>query len=476
MQNECFILESPKENEESNEEEILRTIFPLKYEKIEKYDDINMDRLYYLNDLESQKNSKLITSNEKEESSNVILLIDDYEAVFNQLQSNQEITNDQEKNNINCYNYDFTVNENYEKEDYNIPYFIKNVISENNCFYPMNNGNDEVIVKFEEPNKKEKKYKTKPKKIPKQNQNQQEKNVEKKKKKVNKPISKVEEKITKKRGPYKKKTKIAEKVKTEDKCFPFNTGKGVLNFGNKSKPIQLNSNFSSIDLSAFLEENKEKYEIDKSEDIYEEKNEEMTIINEQNNTNNDFGLWKFTTKKYFIASNGKKKRVKKKRKFKPDDIRKKIKARFHKIIKNIINENLKKAGSKELFDFIPQSFIGNVSKKVNNKALNLTYKELLSTDFNNELKLKLDSTSIDNTKYLRNQKVLHYLEENPEISERAGFDIIKDMKYIDLLKLYFISAQFENSIKQLKIENESSEYIQEYIYRAKTYIRFFSHL
>ena len=32
-----------------------------------------------------------------------------------------------------------------------------------------------------------------------------------------------------------------------------------------------------------------------------------------------------------------------KRKYKPDDIRKKIKARFHKSIKNIINENLKRS-------------------------------------------------------------------------------------------------------------------------------------
>lgn len=67
------------------------------------------------------------------------------------------------------------------------------------------------------------------------------------------------------------------------------------------------------------------------------------------------------TKKYFISSNGKKRRVKNKRNYKPDDIRKKImeiNARFHKTIKNIINENLiKKVGSKELFDFIPQSFI-----------------------------------------------------------------------------------------------------------------------
>ena len=69
--------------------------------------------------------------------------------------------------------------------------------------------------------------------------------------------------------------------------------------------------------------------------------------------------------------------IKKKRKFKPDDIRKKIKARFHKSIKNIINENLKKAGAKVLFDFIPQSFIGNVSKKINNSVLNYTYKDIL---------------------------------------------------------------------------------------------------
>ena len=466
MQDECFIPESPKEKMETNEEEIFRKIFPLKYEKIENLDDINIDKLYCLNDSESQKNSIKIISTENEESSNTILLIDDYEAVFNQLQSNQEDANDKEKNNINCYSYNFTVNE-YEKEEYFIPYFIKNVVSENKCFCPMKNDNDEVVIKFQEPNKKEKKYKTKQKKISKQNG----KNLDKIKKKENNPISKVEEKVIKKRGPYKKKVKMVETVKTEDKCFPFTTGKGVVNIGNHS--LQLNSNIPSIDFSVFSEENEEKDEIDRNEDIDEEKNEEMTLINEQNNSNKDFGLWKFTTKQYFIASNGKKKRVKKKRKYKPDDIRKKIKARFHKIIKNIINENLKKAGSKELFDFIPQSFIGNVSKKVNFKALNLTYKEILSTDFKNEL--NLDSSKVD-PKYLRNQKVLKYLEENPDISERAGFNLIQDMKYKDLLKVYFISAQYENSINQLKTENESPDYIQDYIYRSKTYIKFYSNL
>ena len=56
-----------------------------------------------------------------------------------------------------------------------------------------------------------------------------------------------------------------------------------------------------------------------------------------------------------------------KRKYKPDDIRKKIKARFHKAIKNIINENLKKAGSKYYFSFLPQIFISSISRKKTTK-------------------------------------------------------------------------------------------------------------
>ena len=48
------------------------------------------------------------------------------------------------------------------------------------------------------------------------------------------------------------------------------------------------------------------------------------------------------------------------------------------------------------------------------------------------------------------------------------------MKYKELLKIYFTSSQFENSINQLKAENESSEYIQEYVYRSKTFVKFFT--
>ena len=47
------------------------------------------------------------------------------------------------------------------------------------------------------------------------------------------------------------------------------------------------------------------------------------------------------------------------------------------------------------------------------------------------------------------------------------------MKYKDLLNAYFNSKQFEDSLIQLKNENESPEYIQSYIYYAENYIQYF---
>ena len=456
MECDLYIQESPKEQQECmSEEQMLSKIFPLKYETMENLDAINLDKLYYLNAPSTNKSSTFIKSIENEESNNSILLMDDYENVFNKLQSNR---NEQQTNNINCYDYNYCTNDNYEKEDYIIPSFIKDYDGKNNYFHAIKEEDEEVFVKVEEPLKKSKKNNIQDNKIPSQG-----------KKDSENPLKKKNVTITrKKRGPYKKKNKMIVEAKTDDKFFPFTAGKGVIKYCNNL--IQLNSNASFLEITSSLTEEIEEKEIEKNED---KKVGDMISINElYTMMNNDSANWKFTTKKYFIANNGKKRRVKKKRKFKPDDIRKKIKARFHKIIKNIINENLKKAGSKELFDFLPQAFIGNVSKKVNNKILDLTYKEILLNKFQDEL--KLNYLKVDNTKYLRNQKVLKYLEENPVVAKRAGFDIIQDMKYKDLLRIYFMSQQFENSIDQLKHENESSSYIQEYIHRAKTYITFYS--
>ena len=228
-----------------------------------------------------------------------------------------------------------------------------------------------------------------------------------------------------KRGPYKKKPKPIIETETKDKCFPFKSGKCLL----------------SDDAS----DNKLKQYMNKI----------------------------FRTNTYVTDSNGNKKKEKKQRKFKPDDIRKKIKVRFHKKIKNIINENLKKAGSTELFGFLPQYFISNIAKKFNNQFMNMTYEQLLKINFS-ELQDDYPNKACDNKQYEKNKNTLEYLDKNPEISKISGFDKVKKMKYRDIFKAYFSSAEFEESITILKEEeNESAEYIQEYFILAKNYIDYF---
>ena len=228
-----------------------------------------------------------------------------------------------------------------------------------------------------------------------------------------------------KRGPYKKKPKPIIETETNDYCFPFKSGKCLL-----------------------------------SDDASDNKLKQyMNTI--------------FRTNTYVTDSNGNKKKEKKQRKFKPDDIRKKIKVRFHKKIKNIINENLKKAGSTELFGFLPQYFISNIAKKFNNQFMNMTYEQLLKINFS-ELQDDYPNKACDNKQYEKNKNTLEYLEKNPEISKISGFDKVKKMKYRDIFKAYFSSAEFEESITILKEEeNESAEYIQEYFILAKNYIDYF---
>ena len=168
-------------------------------------------------------------------------------------------------------------------------------------------------------------------------------------------------------------------------------------------------------------------------------------------------------------------RLRHKRKYKPDDIRKKIKARFHKSIKNIINENLKQSGSKHIFSFLPQIFISSISREQNHQVLGMTYRELLQKDFiSNVDDIKYKNKRVDLAKYKNNLKTLEYLDKNPDICEKSGFDLISKMKYCDLLEDYFTSREFDRAVNKLYEENEEEEYIKEYIKKAKTYVKFFS--
>ena len=177
------------------------------------------------------------------------------------------------------------------------------------------------------------------------------------------------------------------------------------------------------------------------------------------------------------AKNKSSNRLKHKRKYKPDDIRKKIKARFHKSIKNIINDNLKKAGSKHFFSFLPQIFISSIARETNHQVLNLNYRELLQKDFVSDIdENKYKNKNVDYSKYKNNLRVLEYLDNNPEICKNSGFDIISRMKYRDLLDEYFKSEEFEKAIYKLREEKEEEDYINEYINKAKNYVKFFSEL
>lgn len=302
----------------------------------------------------------------------------------------------------------------------------------------------------------------------------------KKIKRNKKIVSSSNIKVPIKRGPYKRKYLGSIELNLDDKCFPFKSGKGIINITSKfnyemlqeNKNNNNNNNMNSI--SSFTSTDN----FDKSKDEGENSNLNLNL-NEKNLENcvNDIYLMKFVTKKFFISESGRKKTVKNKRKYKGDIIRKKIKSRFHKSIKNIINENLKKAGSEYFFDFLPQCFIGNTSKKLNKTCLEMTYKELLTTDFYSDLcktMLNYKNEQIDKNKFNKNKCTLEYLQNNPEISKKSGFDYIKDMKYKTLLNNYFISKEFEESLHLVKEENEAPEYIQFYIYRAKNYVNFYN--
>ena len=178
---------------------------------------------------------------------------------------------------------------------------------------------------------------------------------------------------------------------------------------------------------------------------------------------------------YTTINSGNKKKYKKiknvqKRKENADNIRKKIKSRFLKVLRNTVNERLKIAGSKKFFKFLSQKFISNVSREKNKAALDLTFKEIFSKDF-------CEAEEKDQTEYINykhNLEVLKYLEENKEISEISNFNIFKNMKYSQIYNEYLKSKEFEIEIASLKTEKENEKYIKDYIIKASDLIDFFT--
>ena len=66
------------------------------------------------------------------------------------------------------------------------------------------------------------------------------------------------------------------------------------------------------------------------------------------------------------------------------------------------------------------------------------------------------------------------MNENDEICKKSDFEKIKNMKYIDILRAYFSSMEFEQSIIELYQKKEKIEYIEEYVNKAINYVNFFA--
>ena len=170
----------------------------------------------------------------------------------------------------------------------------------------------------------------------------------------------------------------------------------------------------------------------------------------------------------FINTNQQKKNKNKNgfvRKLKPDSIRKKIKARFHKKLKLIINDKLKECRSKYFFDLLPQSFVTNINIDFNKPLLNITMRELFQKTFGFKAK--------DREKINHNKRVLKYLEDNPHINNNDKISNFLDSTYEEIIQKYMHGKYLLEDIERLKKQRENSDYINRYTFIAIHWIDFY---
>lgn len=225
------------------------------------------------------------------------------------------------------------------------------------------------------------------------------------------------------------------------------------------------------DLSNYSQES---LPLDESEDSEkdlksrEDTNKEMkSTISDKINKSNKFSIIK--------------KDKKRTRKDKEDNIRKKIKRSFHKFLKEQINAKLEKVKSEKLFQQFPQNFLSDITRKTNHEVMQLTYGELFKythEQLNNDKKKKGNYylkkiTKPGESKINKNKETLLYLETHPYVSKESGWEKIKNTKYVDLLRDFLDSNEFEQSIKALRQKKEDQNYINAYKFFSKTYIEFF---
>ena len=161
---------------------------------------------------------------------------------------------------------------------------------------------------------------------------------------------------------------------------------------------------------------------------------------------------------------------KKRRRNKEDDIRRMIGRRFfNDILLNLINDLLKEAGSKIIFEKIQQDVVYDLVKKNNKKLLDMSLEQIF-------IKKELYRGKILE-KYNHNLKLINLLksEEYNDIRQSTQIDRILNMKYYDLFQEYISSNEFIEEINRLKDNKTKFDdtYVEKYIYYSFNFIKNF---
>ena len=217
------------------------------------------------------------------------------------------------------------------------------------------------------------------------------------------------------------------------------------------------------------------------ENYFMEMNEESNLFDLKNNSINekkeDFKLFENKKKDYTSIYNKRpifKKEGKNifiRKKYRKDNMRKRIKSDLYKEIKKQLNNRLRKENIKDLlileklFDW-PQSIITNVTKEENKKNLRKTLEQMLS---NGGLEYKSDNY-IKNQIFENNTKIINIIRNNNINCFDKTFNVTMEETYYKYLK----SDRFEESIEELIKEGNNYEYIQNYIDVANDFLLYYN--
>ena len=164
------------------------------------------------------------------------------------------------------------------------------------------------------------------------------------------------------------------------------------------------------------------------------------------------------------------------RKDNTDNIRTKLINKFFKYLRIDINDKLKSAKSKKFFKYFPRKMIAKytslIIKAKKNKTINeanLTFYDIISTNFCKDEKIE-NLNEYNNYNY--NLEVLKYLEQQKDISEKIKFDLIKKMKFSEMLSAFLKSKEYQKEIKSLKEKDE--KYFERFENKAREILYYFS--